>query len=161
MGHLVPACWNLLHSEEMLQECVEIGDRFPPASRSSCSRNDRNSLSPANIFLVVIMFVSCGKAPALPQAATGDGPWRWLPWCREPVPSHRFSVFYLLFADTWTSRLDATRSLLCTAHLFLLEVGKKKPVAFVAAGGGSPEGHRPGPHRAEEGVLPTSWLPAG
>lgn len=40
----------------------EIGGRFPPADSSSCSLKDRNSLSLQNIFLVLIVFVSYGKA---------------------------------------------------------------------------------------------------
>lgn len=88
----------------------EIGDRFPPANSSPCSLKDRNSLSPQNIFLVLIAFVSSGKAPALPQAAAGGGLWRQLPQCRG---AHSFPLLLNFpFALHWCLEITVQRSVL-------------------------------------------------
>ena len=67
-----------------------MDDRFPAANSSSCSLKDRNSLSPESIFLVLMMFVSYGKAQLFRRlllvVVRGGGSHSAV----EPIPSHRF-----------------------------------------------------------------------
>lgn len=133
----------------------EIGGRFPPADSSSCSIKDRNSLSPQKIFLVLIMFVSYGKAQLFHRlllvVVSGGGS------CRaHSLPP----LLNFLFALHWCLEITVQRNTLPPLYCSFIYCrgrgGGKKPLPFLATGRSYPEKCWPGQPSWRQSV----WVPA-
>jgi len=79
-------------------DAPEEDEGFPPAGSSSCSRKDRNSLSPQNAFLVLIMSVPRGNARPFHRLLVGLVCGSGSHGAVEPIPSHHCGVFHVLYA---------------------------------------------------------------